>query len=160
MKFTLGQTVTWSSQAGGATVRKKGKIVDVVPAGARPDREQFPTLYVGVGIGFGRKHESYVVEAVRLTNNPKHRPVIYWPIVSQLSLCPEEQTQKIMIEMENPPKVGLAVVGLNLASAIRKVIPDAKFRFVQDGQEVPDMPIPLEPFFRPGESFIITIDSK
>lgn len=58
--FELGDKVCWNSQAQGFSKEKSGEIVQVVPAGQRPDRDRFLDLYKNAGCGWGRKHESYV----------------------------------------------------------------------------------------------------
>lgn len=74
MPFQVGQQVKWTSQATGSWKEKVGDVVEVVPAGARPKPERFPSLYAG-GCGFGRYHESYVVRVGKK---------YYWPIASKL----------------------------------------------------------------------------
>jgi hypothetical protein len=76
-KFNLGAMVKWTSQAGGCTVDKVGEVQEVVPAGKKPDRARFPTLYKGSGIGLKRDHESYVVRV--------NGRGVYWPRVSHLN---------------------------------------------------------------------------
>lgn len=76
MTFSVGENVSWSSQAQGFTKRKDGVVVAYVPPGNRPCRNSFPDLYKGPGVGFGRSVDSYVV---RVGN--KH----YWPITKNLS---------------------------------------------------------------------------
>lgn len=75
-KFVVGDSVTWTSQSGGYTVEKTGQVEQVVPAGGKPDRERFASLYTGAGVGITRDHESYVVRV-------KGRGV-YWPRVVHL----------------------------------------------------------------------------
>jgi hypothetical protein len=74
-RFAHGEGVTWSSQAGGHDKVKVGTVAQVVPAKTMPDRNRFPHLYKGAGVGIYRNHESYVV----LVGN---RP--YWPRVAAL----------------------------------------------------------------------------
>lgn len=69
--FKVGDSATWTSQAAGRTVTKTGVVEQVVRAGASPDRERFPQLYRGPGVGMPRDHESYVVRV-------KGRG-LYWP---------------------------------------------------------------------------------
>lgn len=81
--FKIGDQVEWSSQAQGSETTKQGRIVAVVSAGDRPNRDNFEDLYKGPGCGFGRDHESYVVRVVAgKTGNAK--PKHYWPRVSAL----------------------------------------------------------------------------
>jgi hypothetical protein len=81
--FKIGDVVTWGSQAAGSWKVKTGAIVAVVPSGSVPDRDKFKKLYKGSGIGFPRKHESYVVEVykdpVKMTGH-----AIYWPLAAKL----------------------------------------------------------------------------
>ena len=73
--FVVGDVVTWTSQAKGRSVTKRGEVAEVVPAGSRPTRETFPALYRHSGCGLSRDHESYVVMV-------KSRP--FWPRVLHL----------------------------------------------------------------------------
>lgn len=77
-KFAVGQQVTWSSQAQGMTKTKTGTIVEVVAPNERPDTTGRPGLN---GCGFGRSHESYIVE---VPQGPKAKPRHYWPVASIL----------------------------------------------------------------------------
>lgn len=77
--FKLGDEVTWKSQSQGAWLTKTGTIVEVVAINNHPNRERFSCLYTGAGVGFARKHESYVVQVGRR---------IYWPRVSALQAKP------------------------------------------------------------------------
>ena len=61
MQFKTGQTVAWTSQAGGSTREKIGVVAQVVAAGELPDRHRFPQLHRSAGVGSPRDHESYVV---------------------------------------------------------------------------------------------------
>ncbi len=71
MKFDLGDTVIWTSQAGSYSKKKRGEVVGIVSCGEQPDPEKFPDLYKGLGsCGMGRRETSYVVKVGR-----KH----YWP---------------------------------------------------------------------------------
>lgn len=82
--FKLDDSVKWSSQAQGGWKTKVGIIVQAVPAGEYPDRDKFPKLYTGAGVGMSRKHESYVV-AVDCGKTPGSSIRHYWPRVSALS---------------------------------------------------------------------------
>ena len=81
----LGSTVTWSSQSGGFEKAKTGAVVEVVAAGARPDRERFPLLYRGAGVGYSRDHVSYVVHVPGKTE--KSAGKLYWPRAAALRLA-------------------------------------------------------------------------
>lgn len=74
--FTLGQEVCWTSQAGGCTRTKTGRVVEVVAAGKLPDRDRFPRLYTGSGVGLSRNEVSYVVS---VSKGASRKPTLYWP---------------------------------------------------------------------------------
>ncbi len=74
-EFKVGDEVTWTSQAQSFVKTKVGIVVQVVPANTPPSREMFPDLYKGSGVGYDRKHTSYVVRVGK-----KH----YWPLVRNL----------------------------------------------------------------------------
>lgn len=92
-KFKVGQTVKWSSSAGGSTKEKQGKVVVIVCPGKYPTAHRlecdFPDCSVGstLGGGYGRDHESYLVKVPGPT--PKAKPRLYWPRVSALELVAE-----------------------------------------------------------------------
>ena len=78
-KFSVGNQVIWTSQAGSYEATKMGKIIERVPVGSRPNIR---------GCGDARNHVSYVV-AVHTTKKGRktinHRePKLYWPRVSAL----------------------------------------------------------------------------
>ena len=73
--FYVGDIVKWTSQAGSYSKTKIGLIAAIALAGDQPDKNKFPQLHRGMGCGFGRKHESYVVLVGK-------KP--YWPVVSLL----------------------------------------------------------------------------
>ena len=81
MAFGIGDTVRWSSQAGGVRKEKVGEVVAVVAAKLLPNREQFLSLYKGAGIGISRDHESYVVRV----RTGKTATKDYWPRANSLS---------------------------------------------------------------------------
>jgi hypothetical protein len=64
--FKVGDQVEWVSQADGWSRTKQGVIVEVIPAGKRPNLR---------GAGSARKHESYLV---RVGGR------VYWPRVIHL----------------------------------------------------------------------------
>lgn len=76
-QLSIGTAVKWRSQANGGVKEKVGIIVDVLPAGARPSRELFPSLHKHSGCGFGRDHVSYVVMVGKR---------IYWPRAAALEV--------------------------------------------------------------------------
>lgn len=77
---TVGEWVTWTSQAGGYTTRKRGVVHEVVPAGSMPQAKIRQP-------GQARDHESYVV-------NVDGKP--YWPLAKNL------QTAKAPALKSNP----------------------------------------------------------
>lgn len=78
-------------------------------------------------------------------------------LLTQLLFMTTKQT--ITIEIENPPTIGIGIVALNIASAIRKACPGAKFTFTEGGKDVPGihMMIPKNPFFRNEEAFSFSV---
>lgn len=72
----VGDTVEWTSQAGGNSRTKRGVVVAVVAAGARPNRSKFPALHRWGGCGLPRSHQSYVVKV--------DGRGVYWPRSSAL----------------------------------------------------------------------------
>lgn len=78
-KFTLGQTVTWASQANGSTTTKTGAIVEVVPAGSRVSARHWEQMDAS---GLPRDHESYIIRVPGKTERSKGK--LYWPHVSKL----------------------------------------------------------------------------
>lgn len=87
MSFKIGDRVTWSSQAQGFAREKTGTVVEVVEKGNRPSRK-FDDLHKGIGCGYGRDHDSYVVE-VRTGKTDKAKPKHYWPRASALRAASE-----------------------------------------------------------------------
>lgn len=91
-KFRIGQSVKWTSQAGGHVRTKQGKIVMIVPATLsallRVLENKFPDCSVAntYGHGYPRDHESYIV---RVSSGTKAKDKLYWPRVSALELVPE-----------------------------------------------------------------------
>jgi hypothetical protein len=83
--FSIGNVVTWRSQAQGSAKTKVGKIIEVVPPDTRPSTDGRPGLN---GCGFGRNHVSYIVEVVTGKQGLGLRH--YWPVVSLLKLASNE----------------------------------------------------------------------
>ncbi len=77
MNFKIGDTVTWTSQAGGRFKTKTGRIVEIIPVQGRPPKN----LAQGA---LPRGHESYVVDT---QNVPGCAPRLYWPRVNLLKLA-------------------------------------------------------------------------
>jgi len=82
-KFTLGDTVTWTSQSAGFEKAKTGTVEQVLAPKTYPDRERFEQLYRGPGVGLARDHESYVVRVPGKT--AKGAGKLYWPRAKALS---------------------------------------------------------------------------
>lgn len=68
-QFKVGDKVAWTSQAGGYTKTKRGKVVHVVPAHVMPPHALTPK-----GAGMARDHQSYIVEVTR-----PRSATLYWP---------------------------------------------------------------------------------
>lgn len=80
----LGDNVSWFSSSFGSTTQKTGIIEQVVLPNMMPDRDRFPNLYSGAGIGKSRDHESYVVRVPGATSKAAGK--IYWPRAGSLRL--------------------------------------------------------------------------
>lgn len=65
----VGDSVTWDSAAGGLWSRKQGEVVEVVPAGCRPQHMRSTLV---------RDHESYVVRC--------DGGQVWWPNASAVRL--------------------------------------------------------------------------
>lgn len=89
--FQVGDTVTWTSQAGGNVRTKTGKVEEVVPAGALPNRARFEQLFRSSGVGAARAHMSYVVRVPGKTT--KAAGTVYWPRAASLQLLNEKEPQ-------------------------------------------------------------------
>jgi len=91
----LGQTVEWTSQAGGWTKTKRGTIVAIVPAGRKPSECLYGDHYRVDAYGsLGRNHESYLVQV-----GSSRR--LYWPLVAKLQVAqelrlPDGQTKAVL----------------------------------------------------------------
>ena len=79
-RFSLGERVRWTSQAGGRSLIKEGEIVAVVPPHHGPPQN----LQRRVDGGSPRPYESYIVY-VPMPAGKSHR-VFYWPRVNLLRL--------------------------------------------------------------------------
>lgn len=83
-----GDSVTWSSQAGGSFREKKGEVVEIIPPNGKFSnaiRDRYPDLFKGAGVGFPRPEVSYIV-AVPQGKTRKAKPKHYWPRTSSLRL--------------------------------------------------------------------------
>jgi len=84
-KFQIGDTVTWTSQAGGNAKTKTGMIVFIIPAGKLIRDIVFGeqgALYESwtlhhLGIFSSRDHESYLIQVGKSKR-------LYWPLVKYL----------------------------------------------------------------------------
>ncbi len=76
--FKVGDTVEWTSQAGGFTKTKRGVVREVVPPKGRMSSGMARGLS---SIGSKRDHESYIVQ---VTTGAKGGVSTYWPRVSAL----------------------------------------------------------------------------
>ncbi len=92
MAFKRGDKVTWVSQAGGNTRRKVGTVVAVIPRGkegADHVRNCIDALVKAgthrssYGGGWGRDHESYLVEVV--AGGSRAKRALYWPVAKLLA---------------------------------------------------------------------------
>lgn len=77
-KFQIGDTVTWTSQAGGKSKTKKGIVLYVIPPAIVPKNHVTAGgwNWKRVGVTF-RDHESYLIQV----GNDKR---LYWPLVKYL----------------------------------------------------------------------------
>jgi len=98
-KFQIGAAVHWASQSSGTTKEKTGRILAVVPAGKRPDRVQFLSLYKGAGVGLSRDHVSYVV-GVEVGKTLGSSVRYYWPRVASLELVKVESAIGLEVHHE------------------------------------------------------------
>lgn len=103
MKFEVGNTVEWTSQANGRHITKRGVIVSTIPANTRPIKSRaLQKAREGAGKlgldkpgivartdfgGMARNHESYVVLVP--TDNPNRSSRLYWPRVNALVFIKE-----------------------------------------------------------------------
>lgn len=88
VQFNVGDTVHWTSQAGGSTKTKEGKVVEVIPAGSYADaavksRVNKGTHRSAFGHGMNRDHASYLIEVPGGTT-ARAKAVLYWPVASLL----------------------------------------------------------------------------
>jgi len=85
-KFQIGDTVTWTSQAGGNAKTKTGKVVGVIPANI-PARNRipdgFPEYQGRIPIFTSRNHESYLIQVGKSKR-------LYWPLVKYLEKAAPE----------------------------------------------------------------------
>lgn len=83
-EFTVGDLVTWVSQAQGSTVTKTGEIVAIVPPGTHPNEVVPPDLQDKVrqfDASGTRKEASYLVAVPTPKGKSCH---LYWPRVRHL----------------------------------------------------------------------------
>jgi hypothetical protein len=83
--FSLGDNVTWTSQAAGSITDKKGMVVAIVQRGNDPMKfhrnvmKTYAKSRLALGGGTPRDHESYLVDV---------DGKLYWPRVSGLKKLP------------------------------------------------------------------------
>ncbi len=85
-KYKVGDFVAWGSRQSNVA-EKAGAVAQVLPPGERPDRNRFPSLYTGAGVGQARDHVSYVVE-VPPKGGSAAKPKVYWPRATSLQPVP------------------------------------------------------------------------
>lgn len=76
--FTVGQRVSWVSQASGSWKSKTGTVVSVVPAKKVTDELRKH----GLATCNFREHESYIVHVP--SKSGRGKGVHYWPLASKL----------------------------------------------------------------------------
>lgn len=89
ISLKVGDEVEWSSQANGNYMKKRGKVVLVVPPGIRPyhllasmDLRNRNTHAIDPRT-MHRQTESYIIE---VPSKGKGAPKLYWPLISRLEL--------------------------------------------------------------------------
>jgi len=94
--FSVGDTVTWTSQSGGRSKTKTGKVVVVVPR-RRPlhSLEMADTSWkMGHFATYGtRDHESYLVQVGRSNR-------LYWPLVKYLEESEMSPIESLKMETD------------------------------------------------------------
>lgn len=106
-KLSAGDTVRWSSQAGGRTTSKKGFIRAIVPAGVDfatifnklPEASQYISEYGG---GIPRNVESYIIVVPGKTK--RQSPRAYWPVPSILQLVKRFKPTEIAVDSQAAPE--------------------------------------------------------
>ncbi|WP_271678878.1 hypothetical protein [Thermomonas mangrovi] len=90
--FKAGDLVTWTSQAGGHTRIKTGKVIAVIDGGHKSGetaaseikkRVRAGTHRSAFGGGWDRAETSYLVEVAN-GKSGRAKPTIYWPVASKL----------------------------------------------------------------------------
>lgn len=85
-EFTIGDNVSWTSQAQGYERNKTGTVVAVIMPHAsftNKHHESFPDLFKNSGVGSPRDEISYIV-SVPQGKTGKAKPKHYWPRTSAL----------------------------------------------------------------------------
>lgn len=85
-KFQVGDTVTWTSQAGGKSKTKTGKIVRIVPVNTRPYDVMPEGYWVRAALYLHRPHESYLIQVGKSKR-------LYWPLVKYLEKAEPELSE-------------------------------------------------------------------
>lgn len=90
--YKVGDAVQWTSQAGGSTKTKVGKVIAVIQGGSNSaerangeikKRVRAGTHRSAYGGGWARPDVSYVVEVPQGTTG-RAKPILYWPVASAL----------------------------------------------------------------------------
>lgn len=92
MTYAIGDTVTWTSQAGGHVREKQGEIVAIIEPRTHPPEEILAMGRFQSDRSSTRNHTSYVVKVPRTSKAGK--PIsafLYWPRVSLLKKVEESQ---------------------------------------------------------------------
>jgi len=83
-KFQIGDTVIWTSQAGGKSKTKTGKVIAIAPA-QRALSLLIPEGFTCRALEGFRLHESYLIQVGKSKR-------LYWPLVKYLEKVPETIT--------------------------------------------------------------------
>lgn len=108
--FQIGDTVTWTSQAGGNVKTKTGKVVAVVPTniGLRQivSRDSREYSVDHLGLFSGRDHESYLIQVGKSKR-------LYWPLVKYL--------KKVEPEFKIDPSAARMAIGEVRPSTLEEI---------------------------------------
>jgi len=98
--FQIGDTVTWTSQAGGNAKTKTGKVTWIIPAGCLAGSYQLVEQGFSTHRCQGRErdHESYLIQVGKSKR-------LYWPLVKYLKPVPDTFTLP-----DKEPEEGSALV--------------------------------------------------
>lgn len=104
--FQIGDTVTWTSQAGGNAKTKTGKVKEVIPALNNPEGWLDPGFTVHRGGVAVRDHESYLIQVGKSKR-------LYWPLVKHLERV-EDECDALMRSMPDMSKTEPVIIGTGL----------------------------------------------